>query len=122
VEHFGRPPGRYSAPQAEAKYSWLKHILDVFFISDTRVEQHLALLAKKGITPACHKGCHACCLKPSVPFTEPETRAISWYSSEVLSGPLRPIVKQRLMEHEDRLECPFLVDQACSIYPVRPLI
>lgn len=113
---------RYTAREAEAKYKWLKGILDTFYISDAQVEDHLETISKKGITPACHKGCHACCLKPTVPFTEPELTAISWYASEVLSGDLRPRVKQRLIEHKERLECPFLVDQVCSIYPVRPLI
>ena len=113
---------RFSAPEAEAKYKWLKVILDTFYVSDALLEAHLENLARKGTKPACHKGCHACCLKPTVPFTEPELRAISWYASEVISGELRPVVRQRLLAHDQHLECPFLVDKACSIYPVRPLI
>ena len=113
---------RFSHPQGEAQYAWLKPILDAFYISDAQVDEHLAKLARQGVTPACHKGCHACCLRPTVPFTEPELMAISWYASEVLAGETRQTVKQRLRNHDQTLECPFLVDRACSIYPVRPLI
>ena len=109
---------RFNSPPAEAKYAWLKAVIDAYYISDTHIETHIA---EKSITPACHKGCHACCLKPTVPFTEPELLAISWYVSEVLEGDARPRVKLRLVEHEQRLECPFLIDRECSIYPVRPL-
>ncbi|MEK8049600.1 YkgJ family cysteine cluster protein [Ideonella sp. DXS22W] len=113
---------RYSSPTAEAKYPWLKTILDTFYISDSQVEDHLAKVAKKGVTPACHRGCDACCKKATVPFTAPELKAISWYASEALSGDVRSVVKQRLLNHADSLECPFLVESVCSIYPVRPLI
>jgi len=113
---------RYSAPKAETKYSWLTGILDTFYISDERLEEHLKKLAKLGVTPACHEGCHACCLEPTVPITAPELAVISWYASEVLEGDIRTRVKRRLMEHNTRLECPFLLDRTCSIYPVRPLI
>lgn len=113
---------RYSVPLAETKYSWLKTILDTYYISDAQVEEHLVKISKKGLSAACHEGCQACCLKPTVPITELELRAISWYTSEVLAGELRQVIKQRLDEHKSRLECPFLVDSKCSIYPVRPLI
>lgn len=113
---------RFNFPEAERQYHWLKIMLDTYYISDAQVEEHLAQIAKAGVTPACHKGCHGCCLNATVPFTEPELAAISWYASEVLTGETRVLVKQRLLSHKDRLECSFLIDQACSIYPVRPLI
>jgi len=113
---------RFSSPQAEAKYSWLIGILDTFYISDSQVEAHLKKIAKNGVVPACHQGCHACCLEPTVPITAPELTVISWFASEVLAGDIRTQVKKRLFEHNSRLECPFLVDRACSIYAVRPLI
>ena len=99
---------RLIALAAEKKYPWLTTVLDTYYISDSQVEEHLARIAKKGINPACHKGCHACCLKATVPFTEPELTAISWYASEVLSDEIRARVKQRLFEHAEILECPFL--------------
>jgi uncharacterized protein len=113
---------RLTNPKAEQKYAWLTTILDTYYIADKLLQEHLEQIAKKGTTPACHQGCHACCLKPEIPFTEPELLAISWYSSEILAGDLRAVVKRRLQEHTQRTECPFLVDRSCSIYPVRPLI
>ena len=113
---------RYSSPIAEAKYPWLKTILDTFYISDSQVQDHLAKVAKNGIKPACHRGCDACCKNATVPFTAPELKCISWYAVEVLSGDIRTVVKERLVNHADSLECPFLVNAVCSIYPVRPLI
>ena len=110
---------RYSAPAAERQYAWLTPLLDTYYISDSKVEEDLAA---RGLTPACHEGCHACCLKPTVPITELELVGISWYASEVLEGDLRATVKKRLIEHVTRLECPFLVDRKCSIYPVRPVV
>jgi uncharacterized protein len=114
---------RYSAPEAERKYPWLKLMLDVFFISDSQMSEHLGDLKKKtGVVPACHEGCHACCLKPTVQLTKPELQAISWYASEVLAAPTRDVVKERLRRHKESFECPFLVEKKCSIYQVRPLI
>lgn len=113
---------RYDVPDAEAKYPWLKVVLDTYYISDAQVEEHLRTLSKKGIVPACHKGCHSCCLRATVPFTEPELATISWFASERLTGETRERVKQRLFEHELSTECPFLLDRSCTIYPVRPLI
>lgn len=62
-----------------------------------------------------------CCLKPTVPITEPELTVISWMHRKVSAGETRAVVEERLLEHKGRLECPFLVDRACSIYPVRPV-
>ena len=113
---------RNSFPAAEAKYPWLKIVLDTYYISDVQVEEHLVSLARRGVAPACKRGCDACCKGAMVPFTEPEFTAISWYASEILSGQARVQVKQRLFDNQNSLECPFLIDGACSIYPVRPLI
>jgi uncharacterized protein len=99
---------RYSFPAAEAKYPWLKTVLDTYYISDAQVEEHLVKIAKKGIVPACHKGCDSCCKRPTVPFTEPELTAISWYTSEELAGALRIRVKQQLKGSASHLSAPAL--------------
>jgi len=106
---------RFYAPQAEAQYTWLTGILETFYLIDSQVEVHLKKVAKKSIMTAC-------CLEPVVPITEPELITISWYASEVLSGGLRAQVKKRLVDHNTRQECPFLVNRTCSINAVRPLI
>lgn len=108
-------------PEDEKKYKWLPTLLDAYEIADEVNSELLKDKAKKGITIACSKGCHACCKRPSVPFTAPELMAISWFASEKLSGSIRSVVKQQLIAHETTTRCPFLVEGACSIYPVRPL-
>ncbi len=112
---------RISFPTAEAQYPWLKTVLDTYYISDAQVEEHLAHSARKGIRVACQNGCDACCRRPTVPCTEPELAALSWYACEVIEGDLRRRVKKRLIEYRTRLECPFLVDGSCSVHAVRPL-
>lgn len=112
---------RFSAPEAESRHPWLAAVLDAFHVSDQRTEAHLARLAKAGRTPACRAGCHACCLDPAVPFTEPELNAIAWYATEALAGAQRDVVRRQLEGHAARRACPFLVEGSCAVYPVRPL-
>ncbi len=76
---------------------------------------------RRGLSVACHKGCHACCLKPDVPVSELEVRGISFYVSEVMNFEDQKKLVPRLRNHKEKLECPFLINQICSIYPVRPL-
>lgn len=107
---------------AESKYKWLSNLLDTFAIADEGVEATRVHQVAAGTPVACSKGCSACCKNPSVPFTEPELLGISWFASEVLAGEARTKVMGQLETHMSRSECPFLVDELCSIYPVRPLI
>lgn len=102
----------------EAKYPWLKILLDTYKTSDLLVAENLKCYSAIG----CEKGCSSCCENPTVPFTEPELMGISWFASEKLREPLRSRVKERLYAHDQTSECPFLVERTCSIYPVRPLI
>jgi Fe-S-cluster containining protein len=46
---------------------------------------------------------------------------IYWYVSEKLPQPARDTLKSRLAAHTADSPCPFLVDGACSIHPLRPL-
>jgi len=93
-------------------------ILDAYEISDALTQAHLAQVGPV----MCKKGCSNCCKNPTVPFTEPELIGISWYATERMKSPLRTRVKQRLYDHDTSLECPFLVDDECAVYEVRPLI
>ncbi|WP_205231482.1 YkgJ family cysteine cluster protein [Azospira oryzae] len=108
-------------PEDEKKYKWLPTLLDAYEIADEVNSELLKDKAKNGVAIACSKGCNACCKRPSVPFTAPELMGISWFASEKLSGPIRSVVKQQLRAHESTTRCPFLVEEGCSIYPVRPL-
>lgn len=103
---------------AESNSPELTIILDTYEISDSLTQSHLAQIS----AVMCKKGCSNCCKSPTVPFTEPELIGISWYATEKLKSPLRERVKQRLYDHNTSLECPFLVDDECSVYEMRPLI
>lgn len=82
---------------------------------------------KSGVQFACAKGCGYCCSLEVSSFPQ-ETFRIA---RELSARPDREAIVAKLAEHvaqnprgTDRLErqpCPFLVDQACSIYDVRPL-
>lgn len=115
-------PARESYPDAEEQYQWLGLLLDTYHLSDQLVADNLGLLGKNGVHIACGEGCSNCCRKPTVPVTELEIRGLSWFASEMLGGEIRQTVKQRLQSHRETAECPFLVNDVCSVYPVRPVI
>ena len=100
------------------KYRWLGTLLETYDISDELIVEHLKTINHV----ACKNGCSNCCKNPTVPFTEPELMGISWFASEKLEGSTRERVKLRLYNHESTVECPFLLDNSCSIYEVRPLV
>jgi Fe-S-cluster containining protein len=109
-------------PQDEAKYEWLPLLLDAYHVSDEGITEELGEEGeRRGHRVACHKGCHVCCLKPAVPITPLEFKGISWYVSENMGEPVRSKVREQLLKHQESTACPFLVEQECSIYPVRPL-
>lgn len=102
----------------ESMYPELTILLDTYDISDLMTRDHLETVG----SVMCKKGCSNCCKNPTVPFTEPELIGISWYATQTLINPLRDRLKQRLRDHEATPECPFLIDNECSVYDVRPLI
>lgn len=102
----------------EANYPELILLFDTYDISDSLTQVYL----EQAGPVVCKNGCSNCCKRPTVPFTEPELIGISWYATEKLTGPVRERLKQRLYDHEQSVECPFLLDDECSVYEVRPLI
>jgi hypothetical protein len=83
--------------------------------------------------PACHSGCAHCCYQ-AVGVSAPEVFAIYEHLRTTLSVHQLDSVAQRIRDADDRtrgmtsaerlapdLPCPFLEDQRCSIYAVRPL-
>ena len=103
----------------EENYPWLTILLDTYEISDNLVQNHLDSI---GENIACHKGCSNCCKNYNVPMLEPELAGISWYVCEVSNEPIRSRIYDNLLNHNDSMDCPFLLDNDCSIYEVRPLI
>jgi len=122
LKQYLRDNQRVRYPEDEARYSWLPTLLDTYHVLDTGISLELKqaeLERKDKVT--CKKGCSNCCVHIAVPITEPELWGISWFSSEKLTGDIRKSVANQLQHHKGIPQCPFLVDAACSIYPVRPM-
>jgi Fe-S-cluster containining protein len=77
---------------------------------------------RRGARRACARGCSVCCRTQSdIPVFPLELAGISWYAAEKLEGAARAGVRERVARHApgDRA-CPFLVEAACAVHPVRP--
>lgn len=116
--------------------------LRVFQDVDELVDRELARSVASGRPSSCAKGCSHCCrqelhapraeveaivewLETSAPHLIPELRTriaswLDWYRTEypkLAASGLAP----REAFHAHGPPCPALVDDACSIYPVRPV-
>ena len=106
----------------EEQYSWLSILLDSYAICDEGIEQEIAREEEeRGDKVACAKGCFACCLHYDVPVSAPEFMGLAWYASEMLEPDVRERLRQRFANQALTIGCPFLLDGACSVYPLRPL-
>ena len=74
----------------------------------------------------CKKGCTYCCKEGEYPLSELEyVNMMLYYHS--LPNDTKGIINQNIEKilEQDRqklYECPFLVNDACSVYPARPII
>lgn len=118
-------------------------VLKVFQEVDEVVVVQLATLAEKGTPPTCSKGCSHCCRQEiRLPRAEAEAIAqwlettapdmiddlrvklrawLDWYRSQY------PKLITKGIDRGDAFyshgpQCPALVSDACSIYPVRPIV
>lgn len=116
-------PTRLSFPDDEKRLPWLALLLEIQFISNRGVA---AAIKADGRKLACARGCASCCRSHSdIPVYPLELMGISWYLLEKLEGEagteVRERVRQQLARHRDLGACPFLVDEACAIHPLRPM-
>ncbi len=106
----------------EARHPWLTILLDTYYILTTGTT--LALKdeeIRRGQTIGCGPGCTGCCLRPEVPVTLLEVLGIWWYVMEKLPPEVSARLKQRLINRKASLQCPFLEEGRCVVYPLRPL-
>jgi Fe-S-cluster containining protein len=109
-------------PEDEKRYPWLSILLNTYHLIDIEYLKYINEDQKKrNKRIACKKGCYTCCIKHSVPISQPEIQGISWYVIEKLKGLLRVRVKEQLKMFNEIEHCPFLVNKVCAIYPVRPI-
>jgi Fe-S-cluster containining protein len=113
---------RLHFPADEQRLAWLSPLLDAYAIVDTGVAIAIRDAEKKDKKQlACGKGCGACCVhQKDLPLYPHEIVGIYWYVSEKMTGPLRDALKNRLVNRDAASGCPFLIDDSCSIHPVRP--
>ena len=117
-----RNTDRIRYPEDEAVNPWLSVLLDAYHIQETGISVELAEERKKRKDAlACRRGCGTCCMRPTIPITEPEVNGIMWFVAKQLPKDVRDIVQAQLLIHRKTSQCPFLVNSVCSIYPVRPI-
>lgn len=114
---------RIRFPEDEQRIPWLSLLLDCYAVADTGVAIAIRKEEKRRKTRlACGKGCGNCCVQQKdLPLFPHELVGIYWYASEKLPLPARDTLKGRLAAHTADSPCPFLIDGACSIHPLRPL-
>lgn len=110
---------RLAFPDDEARQPWLPLLLEIHHLTDQGVA---AAIRRDGRKLACGKGCASCCRSHvDIPVYPLELMGIAWYVVEKLDDALRPRVRDQLTGHRDLGGCPFLVDDACAIHPLRPM-
>ena len=113
---------RLTFAAAEARLPWLSLLLSMYRTTDQGVAQGIRQFERQGRTLACARGCAACCRSHSdIPVYPLELTGIAWFVTEQLRSELREKLQQQLAQHKANPSCPFLVDEACAIHPLRPM-
>ncbi len=111
--------GRLRFPEDEKRQPWLPLLLEIQHLTNQAVA---AAIKTDGRKLACARGCAVCCRdQADIPVYPLELMGIAWYTAEKLDGDLRNRVRSQLQQHRTLGACPFLVDAACAIHPLRPM-
>jgi Fe-S-cluster containining protein len=106
----------------ETRLPWLSLLLEMYHTTDQGVAQGIRQGERQGRTLACTRGCAACCRSHvDIPVYPLELAGIAWFATEQLSGELREKLQRQLTQHRATPSCPFLVNEACAIHPLRPM-
>src|ERR1700690_827037 len=113
---------RSTFTEDEAKIPWLVMLLDAYEIFDRGIELALRRDKRKlNRKPACREGCGGCCsTHTDIPLYPLEMTGTYWYVIEKADLSIRQALEKNLESHTPVGPCPFLIDQACAIYPLRP--
>jgi len=116
----GQP--RLTFAEDEARFPWLSLLLSMYHTTDQGVAQGIRKVVHQGRTLACARGCAACCRSHGdIPVYPLEVTGIAWFVTEQLDRELRDELRQQLARRKANPACPFLVDEACAIHPLRPM-
>jgi uncharacterized protein len=114
-----QPADRLRFPDDEKRQPWLSLLLEIQHLTNQGVA---AAIKADGRKLACGRGCASCCrTHTDIPVYPLELMGIAWFSAEKLAGELRERVAAQLLQHRTLGACPFLVDDACAIHPLRPM-
>lgn len=69
----------------------------------------------------CKKGCSACCKKGDYPISEIELRYLMLAFSS-LNNDIKAVVQKNFSVMQKGAQCPFLINNECSVYEYRPII
>ncbi len=109
-------------PEDEKLHKWLSLLLNAYAIMDEGVLKDIQKAQRAGKKIACHRGCSNCCnTHRDIPLYPIEIVGIYWYVMEKVKEPLRSQIKVALIKHSKGESCPFMINNVCSIYPMRPL-
>ena len=119
-EEYRRNPRPREADEGE--HPWLTLLLDAYHILTLGTGIGLQEEeARRGRKVGCGAGCASCCMRPEVPLSQLELLGMWWYVMEKLDPETQAKLKERLMRRRTFLECPFLMEARCVVYPFRPL-
>jgi Fe-S-cluster containining protein len=125
VKRAQQPAGlsrRLQYPDDERRHAWLPLLLDAYALGDTGVAVAVRNAEKKERkTLACRQGCDVCCRQTDIPLYPHELIGLTWFVLEKLDSSVQAVVGAQLAGHGPGSPCPFLVQGACSVHPLRPL-
>jgi Fe-S-cluster containining protein len=115
-------PSRLSFPIDAKVYDWLPLLLEAYYIVDKGIAEAIKKETKRNRKLACGKECSNCCkTHQTIPVYPLELVGISWYATEKISGPEREALKNQLRSYKKDDPCPFLLNGACLVHPMRPI-
>ncbi len=124
----------FAAGVVDASSAWdLRRVGDLYATLEKSIDE-----ASRALPPfACRKGCTACCYSP-LTITALEWRFLhahlleldenEWERIVDAAELVRPLLPELVKQHREgigailQMQCPFLIDGACSVYAARPLI
>ncbi len=115
-------PERTQLLEDEARLPWLSILLTMQQTINDGVAQAIGEGEQAERKLACGRGCATCCrTHGDIPVYPLELMGMYWFAVEKLAGDIRQRVRTQLENHQRLDSCPFLVDEACAIHPVRPM-
>ena len=113
---------RLSFPDDEKNHPWLSTLLEAYYIVYKGIVHAIDAEQKKGNKLACTQGCSNCCkTHKDIPAYPLELVGITWYVTEKITGAGRELLRKQLESYKKDDPCPFLMERACSVHPVRPM-